>query len=174
MTDDSSKKLEKLQRRMLRQKMHRIWQAAQSGKLDDLDEEENRIADIMLEHEEYSDDFSNADSLADYEYNPDTEVNPFLHISMHSMIGNQLREQGRNEVSKFYDAMKEKGCSHHQIIHLIGLILLPLLYEVLKYKRLFDGERYERLLNKYKHTKPEKLPALLEREFDIKQRHDLH
>jgi len=174
MIDDSSKELEKLQRRMLRQKMHRIWQAAQSGKLDDLGEEEKRIADIMLEHDEYNDDFGNVDTLADYEYNPDTEVNPFLHISMHSMIENQLREQGPLEVCKFYDAMKEKGCSHHQIIHLIGLILMPLLYEVLKYKKPFDDERYRRFLRKHKDTKPEILQAVLEDEYHNKQRHDLH
>ena len=174
MTDDFSKEQDKLQRRILRQKMHRIWQTAKSGRLDDLNDEEKQMGHIMLEHEEYKDDFDNADSLADYEYNPDTEVNPFLHVSMHSMIENKLKRQGRNEVREFYDAMKEKGCSHHRIIHLTGLILLPLLYEALKYKRIFDGERYERLLIKYKHAKPEILQSLLEKEFNDKRHHDLH
>jgi len=173
MTADFSKEQDKLQRWILRQKMNRIWQAAKSGRLDDFNDEEKQVAHIMLEHEEYKDDFDNADLLADYAYNPDAEVNPFLHISTHLMIENQLKGQGRNEVRKFYDAMKEKGCSHHQIIHLIGLILLPLLYEVLKYKRMFDGERYERLLIKYRRAKPGKLSALLEKEFDNKRRHDL-
>lgn len=166
MTDGSSKKFEKLQKRMMRQNMHRIWQVAQSRNLDGLTDDEKEIAWIMLEHEEFNDDFRNAEELADYEYNPDSEVNPFMHIGIHIAVENQLKQKEPLEVCEFYNAAKERGVSHHEIIHRLGFILMPLVFHTLKHLKPFDNERYKNLLRKHKDTDTEMLEALLEKEFE--------
>lgn len=165
MSNSFSKEHERLQKRMMRQKIHRIWQTTQSGNVNNLNEEEKQLAHIMLEHKEYDNDFCNAEDLFDYEYDPDTEINPFMHISVHSAIENQLTEQEPTEVCEFYEAMREKGVSQHAIIHQIGLIFVPLVFHTMVHSKPFDSGRYKRLLKKYKDTDPEMLEALLEKEF---------
>ena len=165
MTDDFSKERERLQRRMVRQKMHFIWKVAQTGNLNNLTDEEKEIAHIILEHEEYNDHFSKAGDIADYEYDPESDVNIFMHIGIHTAVGNQLKQKEPNETYEFYNATKEKGVSHHEIVHLIGLIFMPLIFDTLKNLKPFDGARYKYLLGKYKDMEPEKLEALIEEEF---------
>lgn len=174
MTDDFSKTYEKLQRRMIRQKMHLIWKVAQSGNLDSLNDEEKQIAGIMLEHEEFNDDFNNTEALVDYEYDPDTEVNPFMHISIHTAVESQLKQEEPLEVCEFYNAMKEKGVSHHEIIHGIGFIFIPLIFDTLKHLKSFDVERYKLLLRKYKDADPEMFEALMKEEFENQHGQDFH
>jgi len=165
MTDNLSKERERLQRRMVRQKMHFIWKVAQTGTLNNLNDEEKEIAHIILEHEEYNDHFSNAGDIADYEFDPESDVNIFMHIGIHTAVGGQLKQKEPKEACEFYNAMEEKGISHHETVHLIGLIFMPLIFDTLKHLKPFDGERYQHLLRKYKDMEPEKLEALLEEEF---------
>ena len=133
---------EKLQRRMVLQKMHSIWKVAQSGDLGGLKDEEKQIAHIMLEHEEFNDEFSNTEALFDYEYNPGYEINPFMHISIHIAVENQLKQKEPVEAFEFYNAMKEKGLLDHEIIHRIGFIFMHLIFDTLRHLKSFDGERY--------------------------------
>ena len=45
----------------------------------------------MLMHEdEFFNEFEFADVLHDREFDPDTDVNPFLHITIHNAVENQL------------------------------------------------------------------------------------
>ena len=52
------------------------------------------------------------------------DVNPFLHITIHTVIENQLEARDPIEVLQFYNAMRKKKCSHHDTIHLIGAIFI--------------------------------------------------
>ena len=77
-----------------RHHMHTIWEAVQNNKFDSLDEADTLLATIMMEHEdEFHNEFEFADILDDYEFDPESETNPFLHIVIHSVIENQLREK---------------------------------------------------------------------------------
>lgn len=151
-------------RALNRDRMHSIWKRAKAGDFEGLSEEESLLAKIMLEHEEeFFNDFEFAD-VTDRKYDPDEEGNPFLHISIHSVIENQIAQRDPIEVFQFYNAMKNKKCSHHQAIHLIGAILAPLMYSVLKERVEFDIETYRDLLMKYKMRNPDKMGQLLEKE----------
>ncbi len=102
--------------------------------------------------------------MSDNEFGPDAEENPFMHITIHTIIENQLELKEPIEVYQFYLAMLKKKCPHHEVIHLLGAIFVRLLYRVLKYKEPFDNERYKFLLKKYKNRKPHKVWEFLENE----------
>jgi hypothetical protein len=60
--------------------------------------------------------------------------------------------------------MRNRKCSHHEAIHLIGAILAPLMFSALKDSAPFDTETYRDLLRKYKTRDPDKIGRLLEKE----------
>ncbi len=151
-------------RSLNRRYMHRIWEYAKNNKLDELSEEEQAIGKLMLEHEEYHNQFEFTDVMEDYPFYPGKEVNPFFHITIHVIVENQLKAKDPIEAYQFYNAMRRKKISHHETIHLIGSILVPLLFQLLKRQEPFDNELYKRLLKKYRDKKPEKISRALEKE----------
>jgi len=157
----------KLFRGVNREHLHTIWQKAQTGDMEGLDEEEQRLAKIMLDHsDEYFNQFEFADVLADREFDPESEVNPFLHITLHAIAENQVQARDPIEAFQFYNAMLKNKCTRHEAIHLIGAILIRFIFPVLKERGRFSLDGYRNLLKKYKSRKPEKIFDLLEKEPD--------
>jgi len=153
----------KLFRSANREHLHFLWEKAKNNDLDGLGDEDRRLAEAMLMHEdEFFNIFEFADVLHDREFDPDTNVNPFLHINIHTAVENQLAAKDPIEVFQFYNAMRKKKCSHHDTIHLIGAILMPLMFDTMKNLTPFDHKRYVSLLKKYKLRKPDKIWALLD------------
>lgn len=146
--------------------LHSIWKLAREGAVDSLSGEDQRIAEIMLEHHEYHNQFEMADLLHDYKYDPESQVNPFLHIACHQIIENQLESREPIEALQFYNSMRQNRVSRHEAIHCIANILVYLLPDVLQGIAPFDIEKYRLLLKKLKNKKPEKLMPALEREFN--------
>jgi hypothetical protein len=144
-------------RRFNREHMHMIWEVAKTGDLDVLEVEERRMAEVMLEHQdEYFNQFEMADVLANHEYDSESETNPFLHVTFHTIVENQLEARNPIEVYQFYNSMRKKKVSRHDTIHLIGAILAPLVMSTLQ-GRAFDLEQYKSLLKRAKAKKPEKI-----------------
>jgi len=149
-------------RRVSRNLMQRIWKKVKAGDIKDLSPEERRLGEIMLEHEdEFFNEFEFSDITADHAYEPETEVNPFLHILIHSIVETQIEEKNPIEVVQFYKAMQKKGSSRHDTIHLIGTILAPVMFSVMQDKAPFDIATYRELLRKYKSKDPEEIMDLL-------------
>ena len=158
----------KLFRSASREHLHFLWEKAKNNELDGLSEEDRRLAEAMLLHEdEFFNVFEFADVLHDREFDPDTDVNPFLHITIHTVVENQLAAKDPIEVFQFYNAMRKKKCSHHETIHLIGAILVPLMFDTMNHKKPFDNDRYVSLLKKYKLRKPDNIWKLLDSSGDI-------
>jgi hypothetical protein len=148
-------------------KTDEMFGVAKTGDLDVLEAEERQIAEVMLEHQdEYFNQFEMADVLADHEYDPESETDPFLHITFHTIVENQLEARDPIEVYQFYNSMRKKKVSRHDTIHLIGAILAPLVVSTLQGRRAFDLEQYRSLLKRAKSKKPEKIMEWLERELD--------
>ena len=157
--------IRKIMRQVTRERMYELWGHAKEKDFEDLDEEELRIAKIMADHEgEFYNQFEFADLTYDHEYDPDNEYDPFLHITIHSIVENQLEQKNPIEAVQFYNAMRKKKYSHHDAIHLVGQILIYLIYDVMEKQRPFDLLTYQRLLKKYKTRNPEKYANLLEKE----------
>ncbi|MFQ5707830.1 MAG: DUF1841 family protein [bacterium] len=155
-------------RQLSRDHMHAIWERAKANELDELNDEDRQLAKIMLEHEdEYSNEFEFADVLHDFEYDPETETNPFLHILIHLIVENQLQARDPIETYQFYLAMRRKKVTHHDAIHLIGSIVTPLVFQALKQMQPFDLTLYKRLLRIYRDKKPERIASALNKDLDF-------
>jgi len=92
-------------------------------------------------------------------------VNPFLHIILHQIIENQLKERNPIEVFQFFNAMRQNKVSRHEAIHCIATIFSYLLYGVLKEEHPFDLEKYRSLLKRLKNKKPDKIIPALDKAF---------
>ena len=157
--------IQKYLRQVSREKMVELWGRAKERNYDGLNDEEHRIARIMVEHEdEFHNQFEFADLTYDREYDPDTEYNPFLHITIHSIAETQLAQKDPIETLQFYNAIRKKNYSHHDTIHFIGQLISCMIFDVMKYKRPFNLDVYCKLLKKYKTRNPEKMMDLLEKD----------
>jgi hypothetical protein len=155
-----------------RKHFYEIWKKAQSGELQGLTDEEQRLGKIMLDHsDEYFNQFEFADALADHVYDPETGVNPFLHVTLHAIAEKQVQDRNPIEAFQFYNAMLRKKCSRHEAIHLLNFILVKFIFQTLKEEMPFPLDSYRKVLKDYKSRKPEKINRLLEdTQIDEKQR----
>ena len=143
--------------------MSAIWQKAKDRDLTGLDDEQRRLAKIMVEHEgELIQQFEHADLTYDHEQDPDAEYDPFLHITIHAIVEAQLELGDPIEVVHFFNALRRKKYHRHDAIHLVGQILTYFIFEMSEYQKPFDLDTYRKLLDKYKSSPPEKLMELLE------------
>ncbi len=155
-------------RQVNRENLHGIWQRARKGKLEGLTEEEQRLGKVMLQHsDEYFNQFEFADVTADRDFDPGTEVNPFLHVTLHAVIEKQLEDRDPIEAFQFYNAMIKNKCTRHEAMHLLMTVLVRFLFPMLKTQSSFPLDRYSELLKKYKSRKPDKIIGLLEEERDF-------
>lgn len=139
-----------------------IWELAKARDLDALDPDERRLAKIMLDHgEEFFKDIDFADDYPGEDDTDDSEVDPFFHITVHAIVEDQLEERDPPEVVQFYDAMQKKQSGHHEAIHLIAAIFVPLLFDSLMEQKPFAMETYKAFLMKYKNSNPARLLDLL-------------
>lgn len=174
MTGNASRKEEKQQRMFLRQNIHRIWSIMKSGRRDQLSDRDNHLAEILMDHEEYGDHFENTDILDGREYEAGMTFNPFLHISTHKMVEDQLSADSPIETAIFCEAIEERGFSRHEAIHFVIMILLHVIYASASTKRPFDAARYKRLLTICKEVDPSQIDEVIEEDFSKRYRQDLH
>ena len=161
MANDETRELRKL----TREHLHALWEIAKSGNLDSLSGESKWLAKAMLDHkDEYFNQFEMADLTYDYEYDVDSEENPFLHIILHSAVERQLEAKDPIEAYQFYNSMRKKKGSHHDTIHLIAAIFAPLMFKVMQERKEFELDKYISLLKKYKNNRPRKIYESMEKD----------
>jgi len=159
-------------REINRQHFHEIWEKAQKGELQSLTEEEQHLGKIMLDHsDEYFNQFEFADSLAEHQYDPETETNPFLHVTIHTIAEKQVQDRNPIEAFQFYNAMLRNKCSKHEAIHLLGNILVRYIFHILKEKKPFPLDHYRKILRDLKSRKPGKILQLLE-DMEVDEEHE--
>jgi hypothetical protein len=154
-------------KKMSRENMHAIWEAAKNNRMDELSDEDRQLARIMLEHEdEFFNTFEFADVLAEHVFDPESEVNPYLHITVHAIIEDQLKEKEPVEAYQFYNSMMNKKVSHHDTVHLIAAMMTPLMFLIFEEKQEFDLDFYKSLLKKCKNKRPDRIHGFIDREFE--------
>lgn len=147
------------------EQMAELWEKAKERNFEGLDDDRQRLAKIMVDHEdELIRQFDHADLTYDPELNPEPDYDPFLHISIHTIVETQLDENDPIEAVAFFNAMRRQKYSRHDAVHLIGQILGYFIFEVMENKKPFDLETYCKLLTIYKSRDPKKLSELLENE----------
>ena len=122
-----------------------------------------------MDHEEYCDHFENTDILDGREYEAGVTFNPFLHISMHRMVEDQLLADSPAEAAIFCETMEGRGFSRHEVIHFMIMILLHVMYASASGNRPFDANRYKRLLTKCKNVEPTEMEKVIEKDFSNNQ-----
>ena len=154
-------------RRVNRKDLHQIWLKAREGKMEGLTEEEQRLGKVMLDHsDEYFTQFEFADLMADHEFDPDNEVDPYMHVTLHAVVEKQVADRDPIEALQFYNAMIGRKCSRHEALHLLAAILLKFLFPFLQGRRELRLDTYRELLKKYKSRRPDKIQDLLDEEPD--------
>lgn len=164
MASDALEKAAILQRKLFRQSTYYIWGMVKSDRRDELSEKENSLAEILMDHEEYSDHFENIEILDGREYEAGAVFNPFLHICTHQMIVDQLSANLPVEAALFYEALEGKGFSHHEAVHVIMMILVHVMHASALGKRPFDAARYKRLLTKCAAAEPSEIEKIIEKD----------
>lgn len=130
---------------LTRQHMHLVWKSAQLGV--SFTGEKARMVKAMREHPEYYDLWERLDKVSDEEIERDG-VNPILHVTIHSIVENQIAGGGLKEVGQATEALMRRGLSRHEAIHEIGSALSEEIYHTLKNQRPFDEAAYVRALKK--------------------------
>lgn len=149
-----------------REHMLDLWNLAREKNIDHLEGEDRIIAELFQQHEEqFVEDFGDEMADAGADDDSETEYDPFMHITIHTIIENQLRERTPIQVYQFYNTMRKKKVSHHETVHLIGAFLTHIMYDVIVSEKEFDTEKYILLLSRYKGKRPEKIWADAEDSF---------
>ncbi len=143
MGDESA--LKAIMREWNRQRLHEIWRAAKAGGV--LSGEEALYGKLMLEHPEHHNAFEFADQVGAAEYVVDG-ANPYLHLTMHAMIENQLAQGDPPEVAKTLDRLLGRGISRHEAIHAIAAEFVEVAFPVFQGREPFNTKRYIKRLRR--------------------------
>ncbi len=81
-----------------------------------------------------------------YEFEPETETNPFLHISLDLTVMNPITQDNPPESKRAYEKLIKKGISHHDALHKIASVLAAEIYYMSRDPRPFNLRRYTRIL----------------------------
>jgi len=123
--------------RSQRKKIQEVWRRVKEEK--ELSREDDRLAKILLEHREYQEIWEKIP------FDPEKEtggVNPYLHVSLHLAIENQLAEENPRQVSRYLSKKLAQGIDRHEIIHEIAAAFCESLFDTLKYQKPFDRVKY--------------------------------
>lgn len=103
------------------------WQRAREGL--PLDAMQVRIARVIEMHPEYHHLFDDMDAFLDRDFHVDDGMNPYLHLSLHLALEEQIATRQPPEVgSALEQLMQSKGLDRHQAMHRILEILAESVY----------------------------------------------
>ena len=120
-----------LQRQSLRKTIHKIRGMLREGNLAGLEPVEQKLAQIVMDHPEYQEQFEDK-GLLDGRDIPSDGVNPFLHISMHQMIEDQLAAESPIEAILLCEYLEMAGNSRHEAVHAVMMVLSHTIYHSYK------------------------------------------
>jgi len=149
-----------------------IWEAARAGNTGKLNGEEQKIARIMLQHQdEYKNQLDFTDVSLEHDFNPENKDNPFVHILVHLAVENQIEWRDPIAVYQFYLSMRRRKCDHHQAVHFVNIVFMHALFDAIKYKTSFKYDDYSDTLNRLKKETTENIVTSLKKGYHIFTRH---
>jgi hypothetical protein len=116
---------------------------------------ESIIAQIIKQHPEYNDTLSDYDKFIEKDYSPEMgDSNPFMHMSMHIAITEQLMTDQPQGIKSLYQQLCTKLQDKHNAEHLIMECLANMIWESQKQQSMPDMNKYlqciKKTLRKYK------------------------
>lgn len=88
---------------------------------------ENQLVTLILEHPEYQMFFENVEGTQ--QENFPTDKNPFLHLSLHLSVREQIQTNRPPGIKKIFERLRAKSHDLHQLEHQIMDILATILWE---------------------------------------------
>lgn len=125
--------------------LHEIWRKKQRGS--ELDREEARLVRILEDHPEYRVAWESDAAGRDQDYTIEG-VNPFVHVTMHSAVEDQLVHNEPPEVSQTLDRLTRGGMTRHDAIHRIANALVEQIWNMQREGRRFNRSAYVKALEK--------------------------
>lgn len=133
-------------RELNRKKYYNIWQLVKAGET--LKGEDQIIGELMKQHEEYYSEWESTDF--EYEYDPETEANPFMHIMIDTIVMNQMAKNDPRQTRLTYNKLTARGYSHLEAIHKIDLVIAEEIWEIITNRKVFNENNYITKLKKLK------------------------
>ena len=104
---------------------------------------EAQAADWMIEHPEYHQDLSDVDAAIAAVYTVEEgRTNPFLHLSMHLSITEQVSIDQPRGVKAAIERLAQRLNSLHEVHHVAMEALGEMVWEAQRSGRPFDGQGY--------------------------------
>jgi hypothetical protein len=131
-------------RNTLRAHRQIFWDAWQKAQADlPLNAMEVRIARVIKMHPEYHHLFHDMEDFLDRDFQVDDGMNPYLHLSLHLAIEEQLATKQPIEVAQLMEMqMIEKKKDRHDALHMILEVLAETVYESQREGREIDPLAY--------------------------------
>ncbi len=134
-------------RQQLRQKYFDVWNRhLEKLPMEPLD---LQICDLILAHPEYHKIFSQPDTFLDKDYFPEQgETNPFLHLSLHLGIREQISTNRPHGINSIYENLMSRHQDSHQVEHLLMECMMEQLFEAQQKQHGPDEQAYIEALKK--------------------------
>ena len=114
-----------------------------------LDPMETIASEWMVEHPEYHLLLEDPEGALDQDYTPERgETNPFLHLSMHLSISEQISIDQPPGIKAIADKLSQKLGSMHEAQHLIMECLGQVMWEAQREGQALNPEKYLEALKK--------------------------
>lgn len=108
---------------------------------------ETMAADLIEKHPEYFDDLSNSEALTQ-DYSVETgKTNPFLHLSMHLAIAEQVSIDQPPGIRRAYESLASR-VGEHEAVHEIMECLGQVIWESQRLSRPLNNETYLDLIER--------------------------
>jgi Domain of unknown function (DUF1841). len=109
---------------------------------------EDKAVAILLEHPEYQGIFEDPEANLDRDWGPESgQMNPFLHVSLHLAITEQLAiDQPRGIRALFEQRLARHAGERHRAQHDLLEALAETLWHAQRSGQSLDGELYLRLI----------------------------
>ncbi len=135
-------------REQARQLFFDTWQKyQQQEKLSDM---ETLALEVILLHLEYQDVLENVERFRDKDYLPELgDTNPFLHMSMHLAIKEQLSIDQPVGIRQRYTQLLDKMGDEHDVMHQIMGCLAEMIWQAQRNQSAPDAQVYFACLDKH-------------------------
>ena len=147
-----------------RSRMRSLWDQVKHHDFAEMSAKERDVALIMVDHDKaYFDVFEQTGS--DGRPASDAEVDPYVHVILHYVVEHQVENREPDESHRFYAAMRERQCTHHDAIHLTMRVFSEFVFDMIRDGVPFDDRRYAKLLTELTDLNPTQIPSLVEKAF---------
>jgi hypothetical protein len=132
-------------RNQLRQQYFDVWHKMQNNQL--LSPLENQIAKVIEQHPEYHPILQEPDKTLTKDFSPERgETNPFLHMSLHLSLRDQLDTNRPKGIRSLFRKACQQTKDPLAAEHLFMDALVEMIWEIQRYQASYSDEHYLQLI----------------------------